>query len=162
MELTETLTYDADPATVFAMLCDRQWREQVCRAIHALEHTVTIAESAAGLTVTTRRTLPAMVPAAVRKLTGDTITLTQVERWGNPSGDGSRTADLEVTVAGQPAGMRGDIRLTPSGGGSIEVVRGDVRVQIPFLGKRIEPEVVKAFRAAIREEGTVGRAYLAG
>jgi hypothetical protein len=36
-----------------------------------------------------------------------------------------------------------------------------VRVRIPFLGKKIEPEIVKAFRAFIRKEGEVGQAHLA-
>lgn len=162
MEMNETLTYDAEPAAVFAMLCDQKWREQVCEAIRALDYAVTIEESGDRTTITTRRTMSAMVPDAIRKLTGDTITITQVERWGAAAGDGSRTADLEITVVGQPAGMRGDVRLAPAGTGSTETVRGDVLVNVPFLGKKIEPQVAKAFRAAIRKEGEVGRAYLAG
>lgn len=160
MELNETLTYDADPAAVFAMLCDQRWREQVCEAIHAVDYAVTIEEAGDRVTVTTRRTMPAMVPDAIRKITGDTITITQVERWGAPASDGSRTADLEVTVVGQPAGMRGDVRLAPAGAGTTQVVRGDVKVNVPFVGKKIEPQLVKAFGAAIRKEGQVGRAHL--
>ena len=159
--MTETLSYDADPAAVFDMLCDRGWREQVCESIKALDYDVRVAPAGDGVTVTTRRTLPAALPDAVRKLTGETITITQVERWGAASGDGTRSADLEVSVAGQPAGMRGTIRLAPGAGGSTEVFSGDVKVSVPFIGKRIEPEIVKVFRAFIHKEGEVGRSYLA-
>lgn len=161
MQMTETLSYDADPAAVFDMLCDRGWREQVCQSIQALGYDVQVAPTGTGATVTTRRTLPAALPDAVRKLTGETITITQVERWAAASSDGSRNADLEVTVAGQPAGMSGSILLGPSGNGSTEVISGDVKVSIPFIGKRIEPEIVKVFRAFIHKEGEVGRSYLA-
>ncbi len=161
MDMTETLTYGADPTTVFAMLCDQQWREQVCTALHALDTSVTIEKSGHRVTVTTRRTLAAQVPDAVRTFTGDRITLTQVEQWSAPHSDGSRTADLQVTVAGQPAGMKGDITLSATGSGSTEVVRGDVKVNVPFVGKKIEPQIVEVFRAAIVKEGELGRAHLA-
>jgi uncharacterized Zn-binding protein involved in type VI secretion len=161
MQMTETLTYDADPAAVFAMLCDRGWRERVSESIHAKQYEVSIEPSGDSVTVTTSRTMPAMVPDMVRKMTGETITIVQVERWGPPAADGARTADLEVTIAGQPAGMQGSARLSPTATGSTEVFSGDVTVRVPFLGKRIEPEVVKAFRAFIRKEGEIGRAHLA-
>jgi hypothetical protein len=161
MEMTETLTYDADPAAVFAMLCDRSWRERVSESIHAKRYEVSIEPAGDGVTVTTSRTMPAMVPDAVRRMTGETITIVQVERWGPAAADGSRTADLEVTIAGQPAGMQGSARLSPTSTGSTEVFTGDVKVRVPFLGKKIEPEVVKAFRAFIRKEGEIGRAHLA-
>jgi hypothetical protein len=57
--------------------------------------------------------------------------------------------------------MQGSARLSPTATGSTEVFSGDVTVRVPFLGKRIEPEVVKAFRAFIRKEGEIGRAHLA-
>ena len=161
MEMTETLTYAADPAAVFAMLCDRGWRDRVSQSIQAKQHQVSIEPAGDTVTVTTSRTMPAMVPDAVRKMTGETITIVQVERWGAAAADGSRTADLEVTISGQPAGMQGSARLSPTANGSTEVFTGDVRVRIPFLGKKIEPEIVKAFRAFIRKEGEVGRAHLA-
>ncbi len=161
MEMTETLTYDAEPTRVFEMLCDKSWREDVCKAVRAIDYAVSIEENGDELVVTTRRVLPARVPDAVRRLTGDTLTITQVERWGAASADGSRTADLDVRVSGQPAGMTGDMHLSPVPGGTTHLVRGDVRVTVPFLGKKVEPQMARAFRAAVRTEGEVGRAYLA-
>src|SRR5918992_1295122 len=42
MKLEESQDYDADPDTVFAMLCDQTWREEVCRATHAVDYSVEV------------------------------------------------------------------------------------------------------------------------
>ncbi len=162
MELHETLEYDADPDTVFAMLCDQSWREAVCRDVHALAYDVSVRQEGDAVVIRTERTMRAEVPDAVKKLVGDTIVVEQVETWGPAGTDGTRTADLEVDIEGKPAGMLGTVTLQPVGGGSHEVIRGDVTVRIPFIGSRIEPEIVKVIRAAIRVEGEAGRAYLPG
>lgn len=162
MELHETLEYDADPDTVFAMLCDQSWREDVCRAVHALDFDVTIRQDGDTVVVRTERTMPAQVPDAVKRFVGDTLIIEQVETWGPATAGGARAADLVVDVKGQPAGMKGTIALEPAGSGSREDVRGDVKVRIPFIGGKVEPEIVKALRTAIRVEGKAGRAYLAG
>ncbi len=162
MELAETLEYDADPDTVFAMLCDKSWREEVCRDVHALSFDVSVRQEGDTVVIRTERTMPAEVPDAVKKFVGDTIVVEQVETWGTRGADGARTADLAVDVKGKPAQMVGTVTLEPVDGGSHEEIRGDVKVRIPFVGGRIEPEIVKAIRAAIRAEGASGRAYLAG
>lgn len=162
MELHETLEYDAAPDTVFAMLCDQSWREDVCRDVHALTFDVSIRQDGDNVVVRTERSLPADVPDAVKKFVGDTIVVEQVETWGPAGPDGSRTADLVVDVKGKPAGMTGTVTLAAVGTGSRQEIRGDVKVRIPFVGGSIEPEVAKAIRTAIRVEGKSGRAYLAG
>lgn len=162
MELHETLEYDADPDTVFAMLCDQSWREDVCRDVHALSFEVSVRQEGDTVVIRTERTMPAEVPDVVRTLVGDTIVIEQVETWGARGAGGARTADLVVDVKGKPAGMVATIALEPVDTGSREEIRGDVKVRIPFVGAKIEPEIVKAIRAAVRAEGTSGRAYLAG
>jgi hypothetical protein len=162
MELHESLEYDADPGTVFAMLCDKSWREDVCRDVHALSFDVSVRQEGDAVVIRTKRTMPAEVPDAVKRFVGDTIVVEQVETWGPAGTDGRRCADLVVDVKGKPAGMVGTVTLEPVGGKSHEVIRGDVTVRIPFVGGRIEPEIVKAIRAAIRVEGEAGRVYLDG
>lgn len=161
MQLRETIEYDAPPEQVFAMLCDKAWREHVCEATHALRWNVTIEAGDGGATVTVVREVRAEVPVAVRAMVGETIEIVATETWGLAAADGSRTADVRVQVSRQPAGMTGQLRLEPAGGGSRETLVGDVKVNIPFLGKTIEPEIAKAIRAALVVEGTAGRAYLA-
>jgi Protein of unknown function (DUF2505) len=161
MELRETQDYDADPGTVFAMLCDEAWREEVCRATHAIEHSVDIEESDDGLVhVRTTRLLPASVPEPFKSMVGEHIEIEQAEAWSPADGDGVRRADLEVRITRQPASMTGTMTLEPHGSGTRQTVTGDIRVRIPLLGRRIEPEIAKAIRAALDKEGECGRAYL--
>ncbi len=160
MELKKTLDYAADPDTVFAMLCDQSWREEVCRRTYATDYTVSVEQSGDSVVVHTRRVVPA--PDAARKFVGSSLTIEQMERWGAAGADGSRRADLEIAIKGQPAGMTGTLALAPGGSGSVETIAGDVKVRIPFIGAKFEPVIADAIRAAIREEGKAGREYLAG
>ena len=161
MKLEETQDYAADPDAVFAMLCDRAWREEVCRATHAIDYTVEVEESGAGVTVRTTRVLPAKLPEPLRSMVGEHLEIVQVETWTSPDGDGRRRADVEVQISGQPASMTGTMTLAPHGTGTRQTVAGDVRVKIPLLGRRVEPEIVKAIRAALDKEGECARTYLA-
>jgi len=160
MELLEALDYDAPPERVFAMLCDKAWRERVCEESRALRWDVRVDPRRDGATVTVVRVLPAQVPDVVKSMVGETIETVQTERWGPAGADGSRHGDFHVQIKGQPATVTGEVRLEPSGSGTRQAVVGDVRVKIPFIGKRIEPEIAKAIRAGIGVEHRLGVAYL--
>ena len=161
MDLREQITYDAPPDEVFAMLCDESFRAEACAAVHALSHTVAVDRVGDEATVRTTRVMPAQVPDFAKKMVGETIEVTQVERWGAPDAAGARTAQLRIAITGQPAGMEGSVRLEPAAGGTREILAGDVRVRIPFVGRQIEPEIAKAIRAAVVKEAEVGRHWLA-
>jgi Protein of unknown function (DUF2505) len=160
MKLEESQDYEADPDTVFAMLCDQAWREEVCRATHAVDFSVEIEESGDGVTVRTTRVLPANLPEPLRSMVGEHIEIVQTETWSAADGDDVRHAKLDVQIAHQPASMTGTMLLRPHRSGTRQVVTGDIRVRIPLLGRRIEPELAKAIRAALDKEGECARAYL--
>lgn len=160
MQLNETLDYAADPDTVFAMLCDQSWREEVCRRTYATEYTVTVQQSGDDVVVRTTRVVPA--PDGAKKIVGSTLTVEQTETWGSADANGARRADLDIAIKGQPAGMKGSIALSPGGAGSLQVVSGDVKVRIPFIGAKFEPQIADAIKGAIAKEGQAGREYLAG
>jgi len=161
MELRETLEYDAPPERVFAMLCDPAFRNRVCEEQRAIRHSVDIQPDSEGARVEVVRVLPARVPDLVKSMVGETIETHQQERWGPAGADDSRRADMQVQIKGQPATVTGEVRLEPSGSGTRQTVLADVRVKIPFVGKRIEPEIAKAIRAGITVEHRLGVAYLA-
>jgi hypothetical protein len=160
MQLLETLDYAADPDTVFAMLCDKTWREEVCRRTYATEHSVSVEQRGDEVVVSTSRVLPA--PDAAKKFVGATLTIEQTETWGAAGPDGSRRADLVIAIKGQPAGLNGSITLMPGGTGSLQTFAGDVKVRIPFIGAKFEPTIADALRAGLKREGEAGREYLAG
>ena len=84
------------------------------------------------------------------------MTIRQVENWSGPAGDGSRTATVKLTIKGQPASMDGRAVLSPDGTGSKEVVTGDVKVAVPIIGRRFEPDIAKVIEAGMRIEQQVG------
>lgn len=158
MYLDETVSYGpATPQQVYGLLTDQGFREQVCEAFHCLSHRVTVEASDERATVTIVRVLPAQVPDFVRKFVGETIEVTQTERWGGADpADGSRTADVTVTISGQPARMEGVHTLTTAGEQAQLRLTGDLSVRVPFVGKKIEPEIAKAVVAALRTEAAMG------
>lgn len=164
MDVTTELDYpDATVDQVHALALDEEFRAAVCVATGALQHSVAVRRADDGsATVTVRRTMPADVPDFVRRFVGDTIEIVQTEIWAPGASAARRQADLAVQIVGQPAAMTGSLTMDASPPGVREVVRGDLRVSIPFLGKKIETEIAKGILAAARKEEQVGRQWLAG
>jgi hypothetical protein len=154
----------SSPATVeqtFASHLDRGVREEACRQSGALSYDVAIESMAdGGARVQVDRVMAPQVPEFIRKFVGDSIAIRQVEQWSPPGRTGTRTATLNLTIKGQPASMVGSAVLAPSPEGSTEVVTGDVKVGIPLIGRKIEPEIVKVVEAAVRIEQRVGQAWV--
>ncbi|MEJ7634000.1 DUF2505 domain-containing protein [Aeromicrobium sp.] len=161
MKLKEEFSYSgADVEAVYALITDQAFRTESCENQGAHEYDVTIEESGDCATVTVVRVQDADMPDFVKKLTGKTVKVKQTEVWGGPDGDGNRTADVKVSIIGQPAEMTGKAKLFAKGGGTEFTLDGDVKVSIPFIGKKIEPEVAKAIRASLREEVEYGQTKL--
>ncbi|HEX8078819.1 MAG TPA: DUF2505 domain-containing protein [Jatrophihabitans sp.] len=152
------------PATVeqiFASRVEQSVREQACRESGALSYDVLIEQSAdGGARVRVQREMAPKVPDYIRRFVGESISITQVEQWSAPGPTGVRTAVVDVTVKGQPASMTGSMVLSPAPEGSTELVSGEVKVSIPFLGRQIEPEIVKVIEAALRIEQRVGQDWV--
>jgi hypothetical protein len=162
MEMSAEIDYPgATPEEAFALIVDPKFRAAVCEATMALGHDVGIESTGnGGATVRVDRTMPAEVPDFVRKLVGETLDVRQTEEWSAPDAVGRRTADIRVEIVGQPAKMTGTIVLEAIPDGCHQVISGQVKVSIPFLGGKIEPEIAKGIRSAIRIEEQTGRAWL--
>lgn len=161
MKLTEKFSYaGADVEAVYGLLADEAFRTESCANQGATDYTVTVEPKGAGATVTIVRTQEADMPDFVKKLTGNTVKVKQTEVWSGPDAEGNRTADVKVSIIGQPAEMIGVAKLFNTDGGSDFTVAGDVKVSIPFIGKKIEPEVAKAIKASLREEVEYGMTKL--
>ncbi|UQX89110.1 DUF2505 domain-containing protein [Jatrophihabitans telluris] len=156
MKLSETTTSDVTVEQAFSAHTEQSVREQACKESGALSWEVTIAPVGDVTRIQVDRVMPPAVPDFVKKFLGETISVRQVEEWSAPASDGGRTATVKVTIQGQPASMVGTAVLKPQGTGSVEIVEGDVKVAVPFLGKKIEPEIVKVIAAALKIEQRVG------
>ena len=152
MKLKESFTYpNTDVEAVYALVIDRAFRKEAVAIVGGTEVQVTVEPSGDGHSITVIQTQPANVPDAIKKFIGDSVMVKQTEKWGGPDASGGRSADIRFTVIGQPADMNG--RATLSGDGDVTfVVEGDLKVNVPFLGKRIEPEIAKIVAASLRSD----------
>lgn len=157
MMVSGEITYPTqDPDRAYDLLVDRAYREEVCRATGALTHDVSIETyDDGGASVTVSRVLPASASDAVKRLVGETVKVVQTEEWHAPGDSGTRTADLVIEIMGQPATMKGSIELRSSGTSVVQTITGDLKVSVPFFGKKIEPEIADAILAAIAVEQEV-------
>lgn len=158
MKLTESFSYPgATVESVYAIITDKAFRDEAADADGAIEKEITVEPNAkGGDTVTIVRTQPADMPDFIKKLTGDTVKVKQTEEWSGPDANGKRTADIKVNIIGQPAEMKGTAELTTSGSDASFNVDGEVKVSIPFIGKKIEPEIHKAITGSLRGEVALG------
>ena len=152
MKVKESFTYpDTDVESVYALITDPKFREEAVATVGGTDIEVTIEPSGGGHTVTVIQTQPAKVPDFIKKFVGDSVRVKQTETWSGSGDAGTRSADIRFTVIGQPVDMRG--RAVLSGEGDVSfVVEGDLKVNVPFLGRKIEPEIAKIVSASLRSD----------
>lgn len=161
MRLRVETSTSATVEQVFASRVEQSVREQACRESGALSYDVQIEQAAdGGARVQVQRVMAPQVPDYMRRFVGESISIAQVEQWSPPGPTGARTAVVDVVVKGQPASMTGSMALSPTQAGSTELVTGEVKVAIPLLGRKIEPEIVKVIEAALRIEQRVGQDWV--
>jgi hypothetical protein len=158
MKINETFSYDgASVEGVYAVITDQAFRTDACVEQGASEYAVTVEpNSVGGDTVTVIRTMPAKMPEFVKKLTGETVKVKQTEEWAGADSNGHRNANIKVSIIGQPAEMKGTAEIIRVGENASFTLDGEVKVSIPFIGKKIEPEVAKAILSSLRSEVSLG------
>ena len=155
MQITGRNDFAADPTTVYEMFVDESFLTAVCQASEAVSHDVTIA----GPTTRTVRELP--TPDAAAKFAGSTLKVQEDVAWGEPAADGSRDGEITVTIPGLPVQMTGTARLAPGGRGTVIDYLGDLVVNLPFIGKKMEQAAAPALTEAIDLQQSVGDDWLA-
>jgi Protein of unknown function (DUF2505) len=162
MDVRGQISYpNATPDQAFALSTDRQYRAEVCQATHALDYGIDISQRDDGtVTVIVRRTMPAEVPDFAKRFLGETVDVIQTENWAAADASGQRRGQLTLKIKDQPAGMTGTVALDKLGDGARVSIRGTVKVSIPFVGKKMEPEIAKGILAAIDKEQEVADRWL--
>jgi hypothetical protein len=161
MKLSVAHTSSASVEETFASHVEKSVREEACRQSGALSYQVVVEPADdGGARVQVDRVMAPTVPDFIQRFVGDSIAIRQVEQWSGPDPDGGRRASVKLTIKGQPASMAGSAVLSPDGTGSTELVTGEVKVAIPLLGRKIEPEIVKVIEAALRIEQRVGEQWV--
>ncbi|MBD0292588.1 MAG: DUF2505 domain-containing protein, partial [Jiangellaceae bacterium] len=158
MDLRTEYRYDADPATVFAMLTDEAFLSRKARATGALRHEASVTRAGDQVTVRLLRVMPPDVPDFVRRFVGETIDLEQIDVWQPAAADGSRAGSIRIAISGAPVHLTGAMTLAPDGAKTTVVVDAQIRASIPFLGGRVEEALHDAVLQAARTEEQVGQA----
>jgi len=154
MDISSHMDFAAAPAEVYAMLTDERFLTEVCVASESLSYHVSVDGSA----TRTSRTLPA--PDSAARFTGPQLTVNDEVVWAEAASDGSRSATVTMTVLGQPVTFKGGLRLSPGGRGSVVDVRGELKVAIPLLGRKLEESAEPAVTASYRTQQEVGNRWL--
>lgn len=163
MKIEETWTYDAPPDRVFAMLLDPAFQEAKCAATGALSCSASVEEQPPLHVIQTRREMSTDgLPDGVARLIGATVQITEMQRWGQPAADGSRSAELTVSIGGLPIDYTGRIRMKPDGDTTSMHVLGDLRARIPLFGGKVESGAAPGISSGVRIEAETGAKYLAG
>jgi hypothetical protein len=155
MDITSRVEFAAGVEEVFAMMTDRSYLEEVCRATHARSFEAEVT----GTTTRTSRKLPA--PDAAAKFTGPEITVLDETAWGPADANGNRTGRVTMSIPGQPVTMKGTIELAANGVGTVAELTGALKVAIPILGKKLEQSAAPAILAGFRTQQKVGDSWLA-
>ena len=163
MRFRHVNSYAASPAEVHAMLATREFREEVCARQHALEHSVDITSDDGTTTVViTQSQAMDGAPAVARKIVGSSVQIVQREVWQGGAGDASGlTADFAMEIPGKPGHLRGQVTLEEQGDGTCdEVFTGEVKVNVPLVGGKLEGFIADILTRALRREGQVGVTWL--
>ena len=155
MDISSSADFAADPQTVYAMLTSKEYQDRLVAASNPIDASIDVGTDE----VTTTRTLPA--PADAAKFTGPQIVVVEKLTWGAAAADGSRTGQITMTVPKQPVTMKGTVTLAPGGKGTVVDLKGDLKVSIPLLGKKMEASAAPAVLAAFNDHQRVGDAWLA-
>ncbi|MEL4357570.1 MULTISPECIES: DUF2505 domain-containing protein [unclassified Luteococcus] len=155
MEITSRLDFEADPKTVYLMMTDKGWLEELVSRSEATSHTIDVA----GRTTRIEMSLPA--PSEVARFVGSALKLNQTVEWDDAASDDSRTGRLTIQVPGMPVTMDGTARLYPGGRGTIVDYAGELKVNIPLMGKKIEQQAGPYIKDAIDAQQDAGEDWLA-
>ncbi|HVL83053.1 MAG TPA: DUF2505 domain-containing protein [Pseudonocardia sp.] len=92
------------------------------------------------------------LPSMVRSFLAGDLVIERHERWTREA-SGRYTGEVDVTIRGTPASAAGGMRLHDvDAGGSELLVRADARVDVPFIGGRIEEVIAEQVRNLLTAE----------
>lgn len=160
-QIDEVQFYDADPATVFAMLADEAFIVHKSTQSGSLEVDAEVEETADGVRIRHHRVMPAKVPGFVKRFLGESIPLSETQQWGEADEDGSRRATFVLDFNGQPMTFSGTVWLRPQNGGTAVETKGPIKCTVPLVGGRIEKFVAEWISKYLNKEQRVGAQWLA-
>lgn len=153
MKFTHRAEYPATVDVVFAQMCEQDFQDAKCDATTTGRWSADISVTTDRTVITTERHLPTDgLPDVARSFVGETLTVVEVQTWGPAGADGARTAVLALHVKGAPMTLKGSVRLSPSGSGSVHELDGELRAGVPLIGGKLEKAAADPLMHAAQTE----------
>ena len=149
-----TQTYEADPALVWALLTSETFARERAEQTGALSVQVEARPVDGGVLLAVTRTLPAELPSYAKSIVGETLTVTETQRW-TMLVDGSASAELVVDFSA-PVSMRGTATLSFDGAGTTVRTVGQIKASIPFVGGKVEELTREQTVRYLHKENEIG------
>lgn len=105
-----------------------------------------------GVELSVSRELPAGVPGFLEKFLPKEGRAVQNESWAPPDANGVCSGTWSVDIPGAPAKLGGTSTLEPSGDGSVQVIRGTAKVNVPIIGGKAESFIVEMTQKLMAKE----------
>lgn len=163
MRLDAELHYPADPAAVLAMLTDPEFQRQRCADGHARSAEVEVGREGGVVRVVVRQVQATdTFPPFVQSFVGATLTVVETSVWQTPGADGSVEGTVSVEISGAPVALRAVTRLSPGAqpGTTTQLLGGELKASVPFVGAKIEQAAEPAIRAAVGVQERTARGWL--
>lgn len=138
------------------MFADAAFRERVCAEQGSLRTTMSLALTDEGGSALIEQLLPVVgIPSYAAKFVGEQIEIRRHETWHDTS-----SAAFALEIPGKPGGLTGTLKQRAESEGTGVAYDGDLSVNLPFVGGKIERLVADLFTSALEVETQVARAYL--
>lgn len=160
LNASTTLPYSVD--AVLGVFTDEGFVRHMSEYVGGSLESLTVdGDTSDAFTLTAVRTMPTdKLPDMARKFVGATLSVTQTEHWSAPLADGSRQADLSMTVANVPLTVAAVQRLVPQGDQTVVDLQGTVSSSIPFMGGKIAGAAEPMIGKALNVQATEARTWL--
>ena len=153
------LEFAASVDQVYAMLSDTSYLDAKCAPAISSSHTVTLEGQFTTIQVMREMPLPANIPDIARSIVGETLKLTETQRWDS-SGQ-HPTGTLSIVVIQGTAEVNGSMSLSANGKKTILQVTADIMVRVPLFGASLERSISGSVESVLHEEEKIGQAWLA-
>ncbi|GAP56383.1 DUF2505 domain-containing protein [Arthrobacter sp. 92] len=164
MALSASTTLPHSVERVAEVLVNEDFQRHTSELVGGTLESFTVDGDVAGAFSTTSvRTLPTTrLPEIARKFVGDSLTVTQLEKWDAPAADGSRQSNISMKIAGAPLDVSAVQRLVAEGGSTRIELEGNVTSSVPFLGGKIAEAAEPMVGKALNIQSQQAQAWLEG
>lgn len=160
-DFSESSSFSADPATVWAVLVDPAFLVARAERSGALGHEESVTREGGTTVVTTSRTVGTdRLPQAASRFLGASAVVDQVERWAPPGPDGTHRGQLTLGIRSAPVELTATTTLAPGPTGSTYDLTGSLTVRVPLLGGSVEKAALPGLLDLVRSEVELAQEWL--